>query len=55
MASILHLSTVRVECHYLRFTFDLISVSAQRGTAGYAVGAGWLWRLVAPRFQTING
>lgn len=36
VASILHLSTVRVECHYLRFTFDLISVSARHGTAGYA-------------------
>lgn len=55
VASILHLSTVRVECHYLRFTFDLISVSAQHGTAGYAMGAGWLWRPVAPRFQTTDG
>ena len=31
VASILHLSTVRVEGHYLSFTFDLISVSLGMG------------------------
>lgn len=45
VASILHLSTVRRERHYLRFTFDPIPVSAPHGTAGYA------WELGGSRGQ----
>lgn len=40
VASLFHLSTVRVECHHLRCTFGLISVSAEHWTAGDTMERG---------------